>query len=83
MTTKHLLEGVMQWTGARNHHKCALLLELEQATVSRMARGKYTGMRTETLDQIQRISGVPIEMLFAWYRLPEDARLGRVIKEAA
>lgn len=82
MTIKHLLEGAMQYAKAPNCNQFALLTKLEPATVSRMSRNKQTSMRIETLDQIQRTTGAPIEMLLAWYRMPEGARLGRV-KEAA
>jgi hypothetical protein len=83
MTTKHLLEGAMQYAKARNHYHFALLTELDRATVTRMAQGRYSGMRIETLDRIQRASGAPVEMLFKWYRMPEDAVLGRVHVESA
>ena len=78
MTTKHLLEGAMQHVKAHSLRQFARLAELDVATVSRMAGDKYGGMRIETLDQIQRASGVPVEKLFYWYRLPEGAVLGRV-----
>jgi hypothetical protein len=68
----------MQWTGARNHNQASIRLGLDVATVHRIAKGKYAGMRIETLDHIQRITDVPIETLFGWYRLPEGAALGRV-----
>lgn len=78
MTTKHILDGVMQWTGSRTHLACASMLELDPATVCRMAQGRYAGMRIETLDRIQRKTGVPIDTLMDWYRLPDGAELGRV-----
>jgi DNA-binding Xre family transcriptional regulator len=78
MTSKHLLEGVMQSTRARSHHHCSKLLGLDVATISRLSAGKVVGMHIRTLDQIQQITGIPIETLFAWYRLPDGAHLGRI-----
>ncbi|MGZ3640527.1 MAG: hypothetical protein ACXVCX_22070 [Ktedonobacterales bacterium] len=82
MTAKHLLEGVMQWTEARHHKQCADILGVDAATLCRIAKGKATGMHLDTLDRIQRVTGLPIEMLFAWYRLPEGAHLGRILSGA-
>jgi DNA-binding Xre family transcriptional regulator len=78
MTAKHMLEGVMQWTRSRSHHQCAVFLGLDPASVSRLHKGKQTGLTIATLDQIQRRAEVPIDTLWAWYRLPHDAVLGRV-----
>jgi hypothetical protein len=76
VTAKHLLEGVMQSIGARNHNQASVLLELDPATVSRLGKGKQTGLNMATVDHIQRKSSVPFELLFDWYRLPEGATLG-------
>lgn len=78
MTVKHLLEGAMQHTRSRNHHQLTVLTGLNTAAVSRMAAGKNIGMTIRTLDRIQRTTGVPIDTLFAWYRLPDGATLGRI-----
>jgi len=82
MTAKHIIEGVMQWTGARNHHQCAVLLDIEPAVVTRLSKGKQVGVRLDTLDQIQRKTQVPIDVLFDWYRLPDGAVLGRIARPA-
>lgn len=82
MTMKHLLDGAMQHTKARNHRQFAILVGLDGSAVTRMARGQYRGMRIETLDAIQRATGASADTLLAWYRLPEGAALGR-IREAA
>jgi DNA-binding Xre family transcriptional regulator len=81
MTAKHLLEGVMQSTRARSHHHCSILLGIDVATISRLNAGKTVGMRIQTLDHIQRKTEIPIETLFAWYRLPDGAVLGRVARD--
>jgi len=81
MTTKHVLEGLMQWTKSRTHAQCAVALGLDNGKVSRIHSGKQTGMNMATVDMIQQRCGVPLETLFAWYRLPEGAVLGRVIKK--
>lgn len=78
MTVQHLLDGAMQHTKARCHYHFTILTGLNPGAVTRMATGKYKGMRIETLDQIQRTTGVPIDTLFAWYRMPEGAVLGRI-----
>lgn len=78
MTAKHLLHGVMQSIGARNHNQASVLLELDPATVCRLGKGKQAGLNVATLDHIQRKTGVPFDALFDWYRLPEGAVLGRV-----
>lgn len=83
MTARHILEGVMQWTKARSHHQCAVLLGMDPASISRLHQGKQTGLTIATLDQIQRRTEVPIDTLFAWYRLPDGAVLGRVTRESA
>jgi hypothetical protein len=82
MTAKHLLEGVMQSTGARSHHHCSKLLGLDPATICRLSSGKNVGINIGTLDQIQRATRVPIETLFAWYRLPDGVHLGRITSQA-
>jgi hypothetical protein len=78
MTAKHLVDGVMQWTSSRTYNSCASLLGIESATVYRMSNGDQRSLNMATVDLIQQRSGVPIETLFAWYRLPKDAVLGRI-----
>jgi transcriptional regulator with XRE-family HTH domain len=79
MTTRHLLEGLMQKTGARNHSHCAVILGLTPCMISRLNSGDRAGLRMYTLDIIQQKTGVPFDTLFAWYRLPPGAVLGRVV----
>jgi DNA-binding Xre family transcriptional regulator len=81
MTAKHLLDGVMQHTKARNYRHASILLGLDPATIFRLSKGKTSGMRIETLDHIQRKTEIPVETLFAWYRLPDGAQLGRIAIE--
>lgn len=82
MTAKHLLQGVMQHTKARNYQHCSKLLGLDQATLFRLNNGESSGMRIQTLDWIQRKTDIPIETLWAWYKLEDDAVLGRIYTQA-
>jgi transcriptional regulator with XRE-family HTH domain len=82
MTAKHLLDGVMQATGARDHSHCSKLLGLDPSTIHRLDKGKRVGVNISTLDQIQQVTRVPFDTLFAWYRLPEGAVLGRIPRQA-
>lgn len=80
MSGRHLVEGLMQATRSRTHEQMSVKLAWERAEISRLVNGKSSGggMRLVTLDTIQRRSGVPIQTLLDWYRLPEGAVLGRV-----
>ena len=80
MTVKHILEGVMQHTKARNHNHLSKMTGLDTAAISRIVAGESVGMTIRSLDRIQRTTGVPIDTLFAWYRLPEGEALGRIVK---
>lgn len=82
MTTMHLLEGVMQWTGARTRYRCSILLGIGESTLCRIGKGEQRNLNMATVDHIQRKSGVPFDTLFAWYRLPEGVALGRIDKDA-
>jgi DNA-binding Xre family transcriptional regulator len=82
MTMKHILDGAMQHTKARNHRQLSILMGIDNATLSRISKGDATGMRIGTLDLIQQKTGISADTLLAWYRLPEGASLGRV-QEAA
>lgn len=82
MTAKHMLDGAMQWTKSRDHSQFARLTGLDNSTLSRLYKGRCQGMRIETLDLIQRTTGIPIETLWAWYRLPEGETLGRIAAPA-
>jgi transcriptional regulator with XRE-family HTH domain len=81
MTAKHLLDGVMQSTGARSHGHCSKLLGLDPSTIHRLDKGKRVGVNISTLDQIQQVTRIPFDTLFAWYRLPDDVVLGRIPKQ--
>jgi transcriptional regulator with XRE-family HTH domain len=78
MTTRHLIDGVMQHTKARNDCQLAKLLGLDRAKVWRLRNAENQEMFIGTLDQIQRKTGIPFDKLFGWYRMPGTAYLGRV-----
>lgn len=80
MTVKHLIDGAMQHTKARNHHHLSKLTGLDTAAISRIVAGTNIGMTVRSLDRIQRTTGVPIDTLFTWYRMPEGETLGRIGK---
>jgi hypothetical protein len=80
MTARHMLEGLMQCTRARDLAHCAVVLGIDISTVSKLCSGEKRGLHISTVDIIQRKTGVPFDLLFAWYRLPDDAVLGRISK---
>jgi transcriptional regulator with XRE-family HTH domain len=80
MTARHMLEGLMQWTRARDLAHCAVLLGIDISLVSRISSGERRGLHISTVDLIQQKTGVPFDMLFDWYRLPDEAVLGRISK---
>lgn len=78
MTMKHMIDGLMQTTKSRSFTQLGELVGLEPASVVRLARGYSKGVGIEKISSINVVTGIPLDTLFAWYRLPDDAVLGRV-----
>jgi uncharacterized protein YbaP (TraB family) len=78
MTTKHLVNGLMQAVRAKNHNHCTQLLDLPQGTLCRMANGTHKNLLVSTLAHIHEKSRVPLDALVDWYLMPADQPLGRV-----
>ncbi|HEX9173864.1 MAG TPA: hypothetical protein VF861_14520 [Telluria sp.] len=74
MTVKHMIEGIMHATKARNQRHCAIKLAMTEANISRILSGKFTGhgMLLASFDIIQQKSGIPADTLLGWYRQPEQ-----------
>ena len=78
MTIKHMLDGLMQATKSRHNGELAAKLDLEPCTLSKISRGEQISMRMDKVNKIHRRSGVPLDTLFTWYRMPATAVLGRI-----
>jgi DNA-binding Xre family transcriptional regulator len=70
MTTQHLYQGL---TMAMRTTKLPAALGVERKRLWLLATGKQAGMTVAMLDQMHRKSGVSLDQLMAWYRLPEGA----------
>lgn len=80
MTLRHMLDGLMQVTGAPNHSQLGDMIGLDPATVHHMNRGEVKGLNMKTFERVQTMSQVSADRLLEWYRLPPDAVLGRIKK---
>lgn len=78
MTMKHVIEGLMQATKCKNHSQLSKLLDFPQGIICRLAQGKSKTLGMDNLLQVHTTTGVSIQTLFDWYRLPTGAVLGRV-----
>jgi DNA-binding Xre family transcriptional regulator len=83
MTMRHLVDGLMQATKCANHCRLAWTCDVEHSTISLLHNGKANDMALSTLAKIHDATGVPVERMFAWYRLPETAVLGRVNRDGS
>lgn len=83
MTMQHVIHGLMQVTKVKNHHQLSVLFDVPQGIISRLAHGKFNGMSMANLSQIQSVSGVSFDTIFAWYRLPTHAPMEMAVVEAA
>jgi hypothetical protein len=81
MSTKHLVQGLMQVTGARNHAHCTKLLGLPQGSLCRLNKGEHRDLKVSTLVHIRAKSGVPLDTLADWFGMPAERSLGRVTAE--
>jgi DNA-binding Xre family transcriptional regulator len=70
MTTQHMYQGL---TMAMRTTRLSTKLGLHGRTVSEMKHGTQKEIVLGTLDIIHRNSGVSLDQLMAWYRLPEGA----------
>lgn len=70
MSIRHILEGSMKCAGIPNHYEFAVRVGIDRSSVCRMAHDEYKSLRIETVDQIQRVTGVPFDNIFEWYRMP-------------
>jgi transcriptional regulator with XRE-family HTH domain len=78
MTMKHVVDGLMQVTRCRSHSQLARLCDIEQATVSGIWCGKIHGISLRTFEKLQVGTGVSADCMLGWYRMPDEAELGRV-----
>lgn len=78
MTMKHVIDGLMQATHCPSHHALSLRVGIDKAAISRMCSGKCNGIGIEKLDQIQTLTGVSPDDIFAWFRMPDGTVLGRI-----
>lgn len=78
MTLKHLAEGLMQATGARCQNHCTKLLGLPQGLLTRMQNGTREEIKLTTFLHMADASGLPVDLLAEWCRLPHGQVLGRV-----
>jgi hypothetical protein len=78
MTLKHLADGLMQATASSFHIACERVLELPGGTLCKMTNGTYKDLRLSTVLQMADNSGIALDTLVAWARLPEGAVLGRL-----
>lgn len=80
MTARHMVEGIMQATNARSQAHCAVIVGLDSSHLHYMTNGRFKNPRISTVDLIHIKTGIPLDLLFAWHRLPEGAVLGRAVK---
>lgn len=78
MTSRHMIQGIMKATGSPDYRTLAIKLGLTIATIKSIGDGAQKGMVIATLEHIQRVTKVPFDDIFEWYRLPEDAPLTHI-----
>jgi hypothetical protein len=71
----------MQVTQARNHAHCTELLALPQGSLCRLNKGEHQDLKVSTLVHIREKTGVSLDTLADWFRMPADRVLGRVTAE--
>jgi hypothetical protein len=77
MTNRHVIDGLMRATRSRTAFQCEVKLGLPGGTFTHMHQ-RNQGFNVAILDRMQQRSGVSFDQIMAWWRLPEDAVLGRV-----
>lgn len=78
MTVKHMLDGLVQATGASSLNQCSELLGQPKGTLWRLYVGQRATLKVTTLLSMSEMSRTPAATLIEWYQLPEGAVLGRV-----
>lgn len=72
MGTRHLIDGVIRATKSKTKNQCATKLGLDASTLHRIYE-RGGSMNLATFDLIQQKTGLPLDQLMAWYRMPEDS----------